>query len=159
MNVHIRTHISVAYVTNSLVVNKISKTINAVVLFESARLKDLTIYVLQFKRAICEHERIHTGEKPFGCRFCDRRFPFKNSCTSRFCDKKFINCSERSKLVLIHTDERPYQCRFCDRKFNRTDHCSVHERSHTNPYQCSICNKKLSCKQNLKIHENSHAVK
>ncbi|CAH8564526.1 unnamed protein product [Heterobilharzia americana] len=61
------------------------------------------------------HHRIHTGTKPFMCKYCPRSFGRSDH----------LRTHTRS-----HTGERPYMCESCGRKFARSDERTRHKRIH-----------------------------
>ena len=54
----------------------------------------------------------HTGETPYLCKYCQKRFKQYNGLTRH----------ER-----IHTGEKPYKCRFCNERFGRFDGLAKHK--------------------------------
>ncbi|CAN7994559.1 unnamed protein product [Ixodes pacificus] len=80
--------------------------------FECSRCPYTSVNKFDVKR----HERIHTGEKPFQCRFCNRAF---NQSSTLISHRR------------THTGERPYRCGRCDRGFSRKGDMQRHRnRSH-----------------------------
>jgi len=63
------------------------------------------------------HQRTHTGEKPYVCRW-------------KGCGWKFARSDELTRHYRKHTGDRPFHCRLCDRCFSRSDHLSLHMKRH-----------------------------
>ena len=74
------------------------------------------------------HRRIHTGEKPFECTDCDKKFT----------DMGHLLVHRRN-----HTGEKAFVCPDCDRKFKRSDYLDEHRRIHIGekPFVCPECGK------------------
>ena len=80
-----------------------------------------------FLSLVVKHTRIRTGEMPYHCDICN---------------KKFIDKSVLAVHMGIHTGEKPYQCDECSKMFVKKSELGRHKTIHTGEksYQCDICN-------------------
>ena len=127
------------------------------------------------KQHFSEHLNIHTGEKPYKCKFCPAAFAIKNSCAKherlRFCDSKkekhICNVcswefSTLKKLNKHKNDEHEkVPCADCGKLLGSGSLMINHNRSVDTPddqkkFRCDTCDKAFISNQCLLEHINVH---
>ncbi|XP_055941996.1 zinc finger protein 112-like [Argiope bruennichi] len=117
------------------------------------------------------HYRTGTGDKPFMCNVCKKKFSWKSHLDQHylthtgerpfvcdFCEKGFTRKGDLNIHVMTHTGERPFVCDFCEKGFTRKCDLNIHVMTHTGdkPFVCDVCNKAFARKSTLKTHARTH---
>lgn len=97
------------------------------------------------RQKVMRHIQTHTGDKPFKCTTCRRRFSEMNIMKQH---------------LRTHTGEKPYECDFCPSTFTISSALTIHRRKHTGvkPFECNVpgCGKKFAESSNLTKHRRTH---
>lgn len=113
------------------------------------------------KTGLVAHQRLHTGERPFACEFCPKRFRDHTSMRRHKRIHTGIVSFVRNFMVAftyrIILGDKPFLCTHCGKTFTQVANMKRHMLTHTPEsknrlYPCPFCGIELASKSDVRSH-------
>lgn len=117
------------------------------------------------------HTVVHTGEKPYECEICEKRFNNKANLSKHklihankrpfvcnICGQTYRQSYDLKRHMTTHSEEKAFRCNQCEKSFARKTYLQRHMLTHTGEkkFQCSLCERKFIQRGQLNFHMKQH---
>ena len=120
------------------------------------------------QRSLNKHMTIHTGEKPYKCSFCNKKYRDCHQLTlhelghkgllpqCNVCGGRYVKLS--AHMLTHSTDNFVHVCSICNKAFRLAGRLRKHMLTHSGerPYTCADCGGLFRCSSHLKTHMLTH---
>ncbi|PWN49909.1 hypothetical protein IE53DRAFT_387843 [Violaceomyces palustris] len=130
------------------------------------------------RQKVLRHIQTHTGDRPFKCQICSKRFSEPNTlqqhmrthtqerpyrCDFPGCGKSFSVAGSLTIHKRVHSGDKPFECKFpgCGKRFSESSNLTKHSRTHSGerPFKCPECGKAFSRPDQVNRHRRVHERK
>lgn len=120
------------------------------------------------------HAVIHTGDKPFECDTCQKRFNNKANLNKHklihankrpfvcnICGHTYRQSYDLKRHMTTHSEAKDHACEQCGKTFARRTYLQRHLLTHNGEkkFSCTLCNRKFFQKGHLNFHMKQHKDK
>jgi len=117
------------------------------------------------------HAVIHTGDKPFQCNLCEKRFNNKANLNKHklihgnkrpfvcnICGQAYRQSYDLKRHMSTHSDDKSFSCAQCGKCFARKSYLQRHVLTHVSDkkFSCMLCDRKFLQRGHLNFHMKNH---